>query len=51
VDALSVQKEMAGEISTRLRERLTGEEKARLNFGGTSNPEAYQFYLKGRHEG
>ncbi|OLC99853.1 MAG: hypothetical protein AUH86_01405 [Acidobacteria bacterium 13_1_40CM_4_58_4] len=47
-DALSVQREIAGEISARLRERLTGEQKARLNSGGTSDPEAYQFYLKGR---
>ncbi len=47
-DALSVQREIAGEISARLRERLTGEQKARLNSGGTSDPEAYQLYLKGR---
>jgi serine/threonine protein kinase/Tfp pilus assembly protein PilF len=47
-DALSVQREIAGEISARLRERLTGEQKARLNNGGTSDPEAYQLYLKGR---
>ena len=48
-DALSVQREIAGEISARLRERLTGEQKARLNSGGTSDPEAYQLYLKGRY--
>jgi serine/threonine-protein kinase len=47
-DALSVQREIAGEISARLRERLTGEQKAKLNNGGTSDPEAYQLYLKGR---
>ncbi len=47
-DALSVQREVAGEISARLRERLTGEQKAKLNNGGTSDPEAYQLYLKGR---
>jgi serine/threonine protein kinase/tetratricopeptide (TPR) repeat protein len=48
-DALTVQREIAGEISTRLREHLTGEQKARLNSGGTSDPEAYQLYLKGRY--
>jgi eukaryotic-like serine/threonine-protein kinase len=47
-DTLTVQREIAGEISARLRERLTGEQKARLNSGGTSDPEAYQLYLKGR---
>jgi TolB-like protein/Tfp pilus assembly protein PilF len=48
-DALSVQREIAGEISARLRERLTGEQKSKLNNGGTSDPEAYQLYLKGRY--
>jgi TolB-like protein len=48
-DALSVQREIAGEISARLRERLTGEQKAKLSNGGTSNPDAYPLYLKGRY--
>lgn len=48
-DALSVQREVAGEISARLRERLTGKQKAQLNAGGTSDPEAYQLYLRGRY--
>jgi serine/threonine protein kinase/tetratricopeptide (TPR) repeat protein len=48
-DALSVQHEIAGEISARLRERLTGEQKAKLSNGGTTNSEAYQLYLKGRY--
>ena len=48
-DALSVQREVAGEISARLRERLSGEQKVKLNTGGTSDPEAYQLYLKGRY--
>jgi serine/threonine protein kinase/Tfp pilus assembly protein PilF len=47
-DALSVQREIAGEISSRLREHLTGAQKAKLNDSGTSDPEAYQLYLKGR---
>jgi TolB-like protein/Tfp pilus assembly protein PilF/predicted Ser/Thr protein kinase len=48
-DALTVQREIAGEISTRLREHLTGEQRARLNSGGTRDPEAYELYLKGRY--
>src|SRR5262249_36778427 len=48
-DAVSVQREIAGEISTRLRERLTGEQKAKLSQGGTTDPEAYQLYLNGRY--
>jgi TolB-like protein/Tfp pilus assembly protein PilF len=47
-DAVTVQREMASEISNRLRERLTGAQKAKLNSGGTSDPEAYQLYLRGR---
>ena len=48
-DALSVQREIASEISARLRERLTGEQRAQLTKGGTNDPEAYQLYLKGRY--
>jgi serine/threonine protein kinase/Tfp pilus assembly protein PilF len=48
-DVLSVQHEIAGEISARLREHLTGEQKAKLSKGGTTDPEAYQLYLKGRY--
>jgi TolB-like protein/Tfp pilus assembly protein PilF len=48
-DALTVQREISAEISTRLREKLTGEEKKRLSRDGTNDPEAYQLYLKGRY--
>jgi eukaryotic-like serine/threonine-protein kinase len=48
-DALSVQREIAGEISARLRERLSGEQKAKLGNSGTTNSDAYQLYLKGRY--
>ena len=48
-DALTVQREIAREISSRLREHLTGAQKTKLNNGGTSDPEAYQLYLKGRY--
>ena len=48
-DAVAVQREMAQEISKRLRDKLTGEEKEKLNQGGTVNPEAYRSYLQGRY--
>src|ERR1700722_394315 len=48
-DALNVQREISSEISTRLREKLTGEQKKRLSKDGTNDPEAYQLYLKGRY--
>jgi eukaryotic-like serine/threonine-protein kinase len=47
-DVIAVQREVAAEISSRLRERLSGEEKAKLNETGTSDPEAYQLYLQGQ---
>jgi TolB-like protein/Tfp pilus assembly protein PilF len=48
-DVLAVQQDIASAISTKLRERLSGESKAQLvSKGGTNDPEAYQLYLKGR---
>jgi len=44
-----VQREIAGEISSRLREHLTRAQKTKLSNSGTSDPEAYQLYLKGRY--
>lgn len=46
-DALAVQQEITGAISTKLRQRLSGESKTPVAKGGTNNPEAYQLYLKG----
>jgi len=46
-DVLAVQQEITSAISTKLRERLSGETKAQVAKGGTSDPEAYQAYLKG----
>ena len=46
-DALAVQQEITGAISARLRERLSGETQKQVAKGGTSDPEAYQLYLKG----
>ncbi len=45
----TVQEEMAGQISAKLRGRLSGEEKKRLTKRYTENAEAYQLYLKGRY--
>jgi TolB-like protein/Tfp pilus assembly protein PilF len=48
-DILKLQDELATTISDRLRLKLTEEEKKRLGQHYTSNPEAYQWYLKGRY--
>lgn len=47
-DLLTVQREIAREITTNLRPRLSGEEKDRAAKDYTTNSEAYQLYLKGR---
>jgi eukaryotic-like serine/threonine-protein kinase len=47
-DIFSVQEEIAGQIAEKLRLRLTGAEKSHLSKRHTQNPEAYEFYLKGR---
>jgi eukaryotic-like serine/threonine-protein kinase len=46
-DALEVQQEITSAISAKLRERLSGEARTHVAKGGTSDPEAYQAYLKG----
>ncbi|HET9793265.1 MAG TPA: protein kinase [Thermoanaerobaculia bacterium] len=48
-DIFSMQSEIASEIATALRGRLTGEEKGRLQRRPTGDPEAYQAYLKGKY--
>ena len=48
-DIFSVQQEISREISEKLRFKLTGEEQQRLTRRSTENPQAYQFYLKGRY--
>ena len=47
-DILAVQEELSREIATKLRPRLTGEEKKRLAKDHTQNAVAYQLYLNGR---
>jgi TolB-like protein/Tfp pilus assembly protein PilF len=46
---LAIQKEISGEISDKLRLRLSGEQKERLTKRYTESTEAYQLYLKGRY--
>ena len=48
-DIVALQEDLARDISDKLRLRLSGEEKNRLTKHYTENPEAYQFYLKGRY--
>jgi len=48
-DILTIQQEITKDISEKLRRKLTGEQEKRLARGSTSNPEAYQLYLKGRY--
>ena len=47
-DMLSVQREIAREITNNLRPTLSGMEQKRAEKMYTANPEAYQLYLKGR---
>ena len=46
-DALEVEKEITGAITAKLRERLSEDAKTHMAKGGTSDPEAYQLYLRG----
>ncbi len=48
-DLLSVQREIAKEITGNLRLQLSGAEEGRLNKHYTDNAQAYQLYLKGRY--
>ena len=48
-DMASLQQEIAGDISSKLQLRLTGEDRNRLNRRTTQNGEAYSQYLKGRY--
>jgi serine/threonine protein kinase/Flp pilus assembly protein TadD len=47
-DLLSVQREIAKEITSNLRLKLSGAEQERATKQYTEKPEAYQLYLKGR---
>lgn len=48
-DMLSVQREIAREITNNLRPTLSGVDQLRMDKQYTANPEAYQLYLQGRY--
>jgi serine/threonine protein kinase/tetratricopeptide (TPR) repeat protein len=48
-DIATVQDDIASDISSELRLKLTGEEKKQLSGHTTENSEAYQLYVKGRY--
>ena len=49
-DILAIQEEITKHISEKLRLKLTGAEQQRLTRRHTTNTEAHQLYLKGRHQ-
>lgn len=48
-DILQVQQDISRQVSEQLRQKLTGEEKKRIQNTYTENTEAYKLYLKGRY--
>ncbi len=48
-ELLTTQREIATEIVSKLKLKLSGEGEQKLNKKYTDNPEAYQLYLKGRY--
>ncbi|HSE33917.1 MAG TPA: protein kinase [Pyrinomonadaceae bacterium] len=48
-DIVSLQTEIAREVSRKLQTRLSGADEQRLTRRYPANPEAYQLYLKGRY--
>jgi serine/threonine protein kinase len=48
-DLLTIQQDIASAISSKLRERLSGEANQHIAKVTTTDPEAYQLYLKGRY--
>ncbi len=48
-DLVAVKEAIAKEVAEKLRVKLTSEERQRLVKRDSSNPEAYQYYLRGRY--
>ncbi|MGH9775592.1 MAG: protein kinase domain-containing protein [Candidatus Acidiferrales bacterium] len=48
-ELLSIQGDIARDVSDKLRQKLTGEDKERMAKRSTTNPEAYRLYLEGRY--
>jgi adenylate cyclase len=49
-DAAALQQEIVRDISEKLRVKLNGSEKERIDKRPTENADAYRFYVLGRHE-
>ena len=47
-ELLALQSEIARDVSSKLKSKLSGEDVAKVDKKYTANPEAYQLYLKGR---
>jgi len=47
-DLVALQSEVARDVSGKIRAKLTGEEEQKVSETGTSDPSAYQAYLRGR---
>ena len=48
-DLVSLQSEIAKDVSTKLKSKLSGADEAKVSSTSTTDPEAYQAYLKGRY--
>ncbi|MBX3292081.1 MAG: tetratricopeptide repeat protein [Acidobacteria bacterium] len=48
-DLVTLQSEIARDVSTKLKSKLSGADEAKVIKSGTASPEAYQAYLKGRY--
>jgi serine/threonine protein kinase/Flp pilus assembly protein TadD len=48
-DLLEVQNDIAREVSQRLRSQLSAADQQKMTLGSTTNPEAYQLFLKGNY--
>ncbi len=48
-DLVSLQREIATDVSTNIKAKLSGADEANVTKTGTVNPDAYQAYLKGRY--
>jgi len=48
-DLVSLQSEIAKDVSAKLKLKLSGADEAKVTKTATANPEAYQAYLKGRY--
>lgn len=48
-DLVSLQRDIAKDVSTKLKAKLSGADEANVTKTSTADPEAYQAYLKGRY--